>query len=59
MDAGYYATLEGLQGANSTYFAGELMSMSTVEVCARYARALVERFFEHQPPQPAWLRSDR
>jgi hypothetical protein len=33
--------------------------MSTVEVCACYSRALVERFFKRQPPQPAWLRSDR
>ena len=57
MDTGYYERLEGLQGANNTYFAGELMSMSTVEVCARYSKALVERFFRGQPPQPAWLRA--
>ena len=56
MASGYYDTLEGMQGANSTYYAGEIMSFATMEICARYSKALVERFFEQQPPQPAWLR---
>ena len=45
MDAGYYETLEGLQGARHTYYAGEIMSFATIEICARYARDLVRRHF--------------
>ncbi len=45
MADGYYETLEGLQGANHTYYAGEIMSFTTVELCARYSRSLVERCF--------------
>jgi hypothetical protein len=45
MAAGFYNSLEGLQGTQHTYYAGELMAFSTIEICARYARALVDRFF--------------
>ena len=45
MAGGFYEQLEGLQGANSTYFAGEVMSFSSVELCARYSEALVRRHF--------------
>lgn len=43
--AGYYDELEGLQGVRGTYYAGEVMSFATIEACARYSRALVERWF--------------
>ncbi len=45
MAGGYYEQLEGLQGANQTYFAGEVMSFASVELCARYSEALVQRHF--------------
>jgi hypothetical protein len=45
MAGGYYEHLEGLQGANQTYFAGEVMSFASVELCARYSEALVQRHF--------------
>ena len=51
--AGFYETLEGLQGFNSTYYAGEVMSFATLEICARYAKSLVERFFMPQSTQPS------
>jgi predicted NAD/FAD-binding protein len=45
MAAGYYEQLEALQGANRTYYAGEVMSFASVELCARYSEALVRRHF--------------
>ncbi len=45
MDRGYYEQLEGQQGRNRTYYAGEIMSFASVELCARYSEALVRRFF--------------
>jgi predicted NAD/FAD-binding protein len=45
MAGGYYEQLEGLQGANQTYFAGEVMSFASVELCAQYSEALVQRHF--------------
>jgi hypothetical protein len=45
MAAGFYDELEGLQGAGGTYYAGEVMQFATIEECARYSRALVERHF--------------
>ncbi len=48
MAAGYYETLEALQGTQNTYYAGEIMSFSTIELCAQYSRSLVERFFSEQ-----------
>jgi hypothetical protein len=46
MAGGFYDELERLQGTNRTYYAGEIMSFSTVELCAQYSRDLVARFFE-------------
>ncbi len=45
MASGYYEQLEGLQGSNRTYYAGEVMSFASVELCARYSEDLVRRFF--------------
>ncbi len=45
MADGYYEQMEGLQGANRTYFAGEVMSFASIELCARYSEALVRRHF--------------
>jgi hypothetical protein len=47
MDGGFYETLEALQGSRNTFYAGEVMSFSTVEQTARYSRDLVDRFFSH------------
>jgi predicted NAD/FAD-dependent oxidoreductase len=49
MAAGFYDELEGLQGTDHTYYAGEIMSFATVEQCARYSRDLVSRFFDRVP----------
>lgn len=46
---GFYDELERLQGTNRTYYAGEIMSFATVELCARYSQILVSRFFEADP----------
>lgn len=45
MRAGYYERLEALQAQNSTYYLGELLNFSTVNVSAMYSEALIERFF--------------
>lgn len=45
MRTGYFDQLESLQGANNTYFIGELLSFSTVGHTSDYANALVQRFF--------------
>jgi predicted NAD/FAD-binding protein len=45
MASGYYERLEGQQGNNRTYYAGEVLSFASVELCARYSEALVRRFF--------------
>jgi hypothetical protein len=45
IEGGYYKRLEALQGRRSTYYAGELLSFSTVERTIRYSRSLVDRFF--------------
>jgi len=45
MKAGYFDKLEMMQGKNNTYYAGELLNFSTVELSAVYAQALVNRFF--------------
>lgn len=45
MASGYYEQLEGQQGNNRTYYAGEVMSFASIELCARYSEALVRRFF--------------
>lgn len=45
MRQGYFDKLEALQGKNHTYYAGELLNFSTVDLSASYAKQLVERFF--------------
>jgi hypothetical protein len=45
MADGFYERLEGLQGQRRTYYCGEIMSFSTLECCARYARELVKKHF--------------
>lgn len=45
MRDGYFDKLESLQGENRTYYAGELLNFSTVDLSASYAKQLVERFF--------------
>ena len=45
MRNGYFDKLEALQGKNHTYYAGELLNFSTVDLSASYAKQLVERFF--------------
>jgi predicted NAD/FAD-binding protein len=45
MAGGYYEQMEALQGVNRTYLAGEIMSFASVELCARYSEALVQRHF--------------
>ena len=46
MAGGFYERLEALQGQRHTYYCGEIMSFSTLECCACYARDLVNRFFK-------------
>jgi len=43
--SGFYERFEALQGSQHMYFAGELMSFSTIEQTIRYSRELVKRFF--------------
>lgn len=45
MKKGYYTKLEALQGQNRTYYLGELMNFSSVELSAVYSKDLVHRFF--------------
>lgn len=45
MQDGFYPKLESIQGFNNTYYLGELLNFSTVELSAVYAKNLVERFF--------------
>lgn len=45
MQEGFYKRLESLQGVNQTFYAGELLNFSTVELSAAYAKELVNRFF--------------
>lgn len=43
--AGWYEKVEGMQGENNTFYAGEIMSFGDMEEVAEYSRDLVERFF--------------
>jgi predicted NAD/FAD-dependent oxidoreductase len=45
MQNGYYKRLEAQQGIRNTYYSGELLNFSTVELTAAYSRDLVDRFF--------------
>jgi hypothetical protein len=49
MAAGFYEKLEAMQGRRRTFYCGEIMSFSTLECSARYARDLVARFFHADP----------
>ncbi len=41
----FYIKLESFQGNKNTFYAGEVMSFSTVEISARYSKHLVEKYF--------------
>jgi phytoene dehydrogenase-like protein len=41
----FYSDIEARQGARNAFFAGEVMSFSSVEHVCQYSRSLVERFF--------------
>ena len=45
MQDGFYNKLEELQGLNRTYYLGELLNFSTIELTAAYAKDLAGRFF--------------
>jgi protoporphyrinogen/coproporphyrinogen III oxidase len=45
MRGGFYDELDGLQGQNRTYYAGELLSFTLVELVWEHTRALVDRYF--------------
>lgn len=42
---GFYKRLEMQQGLRNTFYSGELLNFSTVELSAAYSKDLVERFF--------------
>lgn len=56
MAAGFYERLEAMQGIRRTFYCGEIMSFSTLESSARYARDLVERFFPAGAAPPLGVR---
>jgi len=43
--AGFYDSLENIQGQKQTYYAGELLNFSTVGLTSQYSEALVKKFF--------------
>jgi hypothetical protein len=45
MMAGFYDDFEALQGQFHTYYTGELLAFTLVELIHDYSRALVERHF--------------
>ncbi|MBX2796268.1 MAG: FAD-dependent oxidoreductase [Myxococcales bacterium] len=45
MRAGWYDDLEALQGEFHTFYTGEILSFTLVELVANYSRDLVRRFF--------------
>ena len=42
---GWYEKVEGMQGENNTFYAGEVMSFGDMDETIEYSRDLVERFF--------------
>lgn len=42
---GWYDKVEGWQGNNNTFFAGEIMSYGDIDEVVQYSKELVERFF--------------
>jgi len=45
MKDGYFDTLEGMQGKQNTFYAGELLNFSTVGLTSAYAEQLVGSYF--------------
>jgi len=45
MSNGYFDKLESLQGKNSTFYVGELLNFSTVELSSEYSQKLVQKYF--------------
>lgn len=45
MQAGFYDDLEGLQGQFHTFYTGELLAFTLVELISDYSRGLVDRYF--------------
>ncbi len=45
MRGGYFDRLEARQGAQKTYYAGELLNFSTVGLTAAYSEQLINRYF--------------
>jgi protoporphyrinogen oxidase len=45
LQSGFYENLESLQGQRHTYYIGELLNFSTVELTAAYAKSMVEKHF--------------
>lgn len=43
--AGWYDKVEGMQGRNNTYYAGEVMSFGDMDETAEYSKGIAERFF--------------
>lgn len=43
---GWYEKVEGMQGRNNTFYAGEIMSFGDMDETIEYSRDLVERFFK-------------
>ena len=42
---GWYEKVEGMQGQQGTYYAGEVMAFGDMDETAQYSKELVERFF--------------
>ncbi len=42
---GFYDKLDGIQGSNNTYYAGEIMNFSSIEKCTQYSKYLIEKYF--------------
>jgi predicted NAD/FAD-dependent oxidoreductase len=45
MRDGFYNQMENIQGEKNTYYSGEIMNFSTVELSSAYSKNLIERFF--------------
>ncbi|MCR4588729.1 MAG: FAD-dependent oxidoreductase [Lachnospiraceae bacterium] len=43
--SGWYEKVEGMQGTNNTFYAGEVMAFGDMDETAEYSRELVDRFF--------------
>jgi hypothetical protein len=48
---GYYAAMEGLQGAGGVYFTGSHLSFENVNEAMRHAGEIVDKYFLHVPLQ--------